>query len=180
MKPSCPECKIISYLPPPSPEELAEQLQYPEEVPEEVPEDLTHYIGEPLEAILQRWQRRLEEEPLEIENHRRWEEMVEEEERRAIERRRSAASEAASEAARAENIMSRRFAYVLGVCGVAFYNLEYLMEMVMEVAMEVDPTMGGLEMTVNIVVMILMFILMSLGIAEQLEQLVNWRGDLGG
>jgi len=73
-----------------------------------------------------------------------------------------------TQAARAENMSIIWNAYVLGIGGLAFYNLEYLMETALEVMMEVDPNMGGLEMTVCIFVTILMFILMSLGIAEQL------------
>lgn len=70
-------------------------------------------------------------------------------------------------AARRQTIMRRRLAYALGVCGVAFYNLEYVMDVTNEAARMVDPTMSGLEMTMDSFVLILMLILSTLGIVEQ-------------
>ena len=131
----CPICRQESALPLPSPEELAERLQYPEEVPEE------------------QQQREREEN-----------------ERHAIEQE----AREASEAARARNIMGRRFAYVLGVAGVAFYNQEYVMEVLRSTRDGVDPNMSEQEFAVNNFITILMFILMTLGLSDQLEQIVNW------
>ena len=71
---------------------------------------------------------------------------------------------------RAENTSIIWNAYLLGVGALAFYNLEYLRETFLAAAMEVDPNMVNDVgvMTASIIFSILMFIIMSLGIAEQL------------
>ena len=78
-------------------------------------------------------------------------------ERYAIQR---AASEA-SEADRAENIMRRRIAYVLGVCGFIFYNLEDIMNIVLMMAGD-DRGVGPRQIAFSF--SIILFILSTLGI----------------
>jgi hypothetical protein len=139
-RPSCPECRREGDLPPPSPEELEERRQHPEE--DLSPEDVLRMEEEQEEQL--RRQQQAEQLQQQAERLRQ-------------------------QAERRQTVMRRRLAYVLGVGGVAFYNLEYVMEVLNDTAMMVDPTMSGLEMNMGSFVMILMFILSTLGIVEQFD-----------
>lgn len=65
----------------------------------------------------------------------------------------------------AERLQRRNamLAFIAGLFGSVFYNLEYIMEVTNEAMMMVDPTMGATEMAIGSFAMISMFLLAFLG-----------------
>lgn len=65
----------------------------------------------------------------------------------------------------AERLQRRNamLAFIVGLFGSVFYNLEYIMEVFSETMMMVDPTMGATEMAIGSFAMISMFLLAFLG-----------------
>jgi hypothetical protein len=133
--PICPVCRTPGYLPPPLPEE--EQTEQAAILLEQQQAPLVRQWEQEYELQLeQQWQLQQQQ----------WQ--LQQQQQRQAERR---------------QWRNARIAFIIGLFGYVFYNLESIMEICIQVAMEVDPTMSAMEWAIGEGIIIAMLILTFIG-----------------
>jgi hypothetical protein len=154
--PICPACRTPGHLPPLLPEEEQDEQARISQDEELLQQQLAHDFQlqqQQIEQDAQAFQLHQQQQ------HEAWQ-LQWQQQQQQEQQQQNADYDAMQQQRQAERRQWRnaRLAFVAGLFGYVFYNLESIMEIAMQVAMEVDPTMSAMEWAIGEFVIISMLL----------------------